>query len=151
MMQHEQRGDPLSVPPRRLTKADLMGDRKLLLELPAYQLAFPFTSTERHRTSLAQFLAGTTLRDFDRYDISRLNNELSALTTYDTARNKHHRVLILNLKSPESASISPQFACKLLNTSCACIPLKNYPIISPENTSKILETPLKFRTYMLLQ
>jgi len=61
LMQPEQGGDPISVPPQGLTKADLMGDLKWLLELPAYQLAFPFTSTERHRTSLAQFLSGTTL------------------------------------------------------------------------------------------
>jgi transposase-like protein len=60
-MQPEQGGDPISIPPKGLTKADLMGDLKLLLDLPAYQLAFPFTPTDRHRTSLAQFLAGTTL------------------------------------------------------------------------------------------
>lgn len=61
LMPPEQGGDPISVPPKGLRKADLMGDLKLLLDLPAYQLAFPFTPTERHRTSLAQFLAGTIL------------------------------------------------------------------------------------------
>lgn len=61
LMQPEQEGEPLSIPPKGLTKPDLMGDLKWLLDLPAYQLAFPFSPTERHRTSLAQFLAGTTL------------------------------------------------------------------------------------------
>ena len=60
MMQPEQGGDPISVQPKGLNKADWMGDLNLLLKLPVYQLAFPFTPADRHRTSLAQFLAGTT-------------------------------------------------------------------------------------------
>jgi hypothetical protein len=60
MMQPEQGGDPISVQPKGLSKADLMGDLNILLKLPTYQLAFPFTPSDRHRTSLAQFLAGTT-------------------------------------------------------------------------------------------
>ena len=59
-LQPEEGGDPISIKPKGLTKAVLMGDLSLLLELPAYQLAFPFTPAERHRVSLAQFLTGTT-------------------------------------------------------------------------------------------
>jgi len=55
-MQPEQGGDPISVHPKGLSKADLMGDLNILLRLPAYQLTFSFTPADRHRTSLAQFL-----------------------------------------------------------------------------------------------
>lgn len=61
IMQPDNDDEPFSVPAKALTKADLMGDLDMLLNLPAYQLAFPFTREAHHCLSLAQVLAGTTL------------------------------------------------------------------------------------------
>lgn len=61
IMRPENGDEPLAVPAKGLTRSALMGDLDMLLKLPAYQLAFPFTREERHCTALAQLLTGTTL------------------------------------------------------------------------------------------
>jgi hypothetical protein len=53
----------VSLPPQGLTKAELMGDLALLLELPVYQLALPFTVEEQRRLDLIGLITGRTLRD----------------------------------------------------------------------------------------
>ena len=50
---------PIVVAARGLTKADLMGDLAMLLQLPAYQLAFPFFSEDQRRLALVECLCGT--------------------------------------------------------------------------------------------
>ena len=50
---------PIVVTARGLTKADLMGDLALLLQLPAYQLAFPFFPEEQRQLALVECLCGT--------------------------------------------------------------------------------------------
>jgi transposase InsO family protein len=50
---------PLVVPARGLTKADLMGDLAMLLQLPAYQLALPFFPQDQRRLALVECLSGT--------------------------------------------------------------------------------------------
>jgi hypothetical protein len=59
--QPEDATEPLVVPARGLTKADLMGDLAWMLALPAYQLAFPFSSEEQRHLALVECLSGTTL------------------------------------------------------------------------------------------
>ncbi len=49
---------PIVVPARGLTKADLMGDLAMLLQLPAYQLAFPFFPEDQRRLALVECLCG---------------------------------------------------------------------------------------------
>jgi len=51
---------PIVVPAQRLTKADLMGDLATLLQLPAYQLAFPFFPEHQPQLALVGSLRGTT-------------------------------------------------------------------------------------------
>jgi len=53
--------EPMVVPARGLTKADLMGDLAWMLALPAYQLAFPFSLEEQRHLALIDCLSGTTL------------------------------------------------------------------------------------------
>jgi hypothetical protein len=53
----------VSIPPQGLAKADSMGDLALLLALPVYQLALPFTVEDRRRADLIGLITGTTLRD----------------------------------------------------------------------------------------
>jgi len=60
-MRPENGAEPFTVPAKGLAKADLMGDLDMLLKLPAYQLAFPFTRDDHHCMSLVQLLADTTL------------------------------------------------------------------------------------------
>lgn len=50
---------PIVVPAQGLTKADLMGDLALLLQLPAYQLTLPFSPEDQRRLALVEFLSGT--------------------------------------------------------------------------------------------
>jgi hypothetical protein len=54
----------VSLPPQGLTKAEMMGDLALLLELPVYQLALPLTVEDQRRADLIGLITGTTLRDF---------------------------------------------------------------------------------------
>ncbi len=61
ILQPENGENSFPVPVKGLAKTDLMGDLDMFLKLPAYQLAFPFSREEHHRSSLAQFLVGTTL------------------------------------------------------------------------------------------
>ncbi len=49
------------MPVRGLSKADLMGDLADLLQLPAYQLAFPFSVEDQRRLALVTSLTNTTL------------------------------------------------------------------------------------------
>lgn len=51
------------VPALGLTRRELMGDLADILRLPAYQLALPFTRTDKQRLELAQFQTDTTFRD----------------------------------------------------------------------------------------
>jgi hypothetical protein len=55
--------DPIIMPARGLTKADLMGNLADLLHLPSYQLALPFTRENRLRLNLVQCWGDTTFRD----------------------------------------------------------------------------------------
>lgn len=48
------------IPPQGLTKTDLMGDMALLMELPVYQLALPFTVEDQRRADLIGLISGTT-------------------------------------------------------------------------------------------
>jgi hypothetical protein len=59
--QPEDATEPMVVPARGLTKADLMGDLAWMLALPAYQLAFPFSPEEQRHLALVECLSGTTL------------------------------------------------------------------------------------------
>jgi DNA-binding CsgD family transcriptional regulator len=52
---------PITVAAQGLTKADLMGDLALLLQLPAYQLALPFSVEAQRQLALVECLTGTTL------------------------------------------------------------------------------------------
>ncbi len=52
---------PITVAAQGLTKADLMGDLALLLQLPAYQLALPFSGEAQRQLALVECLTGTTL------------------------------------------------------------------------------------------
>ena len=52
---------PIVVPAQGLTKADLMGDLAMLLQLPAYQLTLPFFPEDQRRLALVESLSGTTL------------------------------------------------------------------------------------------
>jgi hypothetical protein len=61
IQQPENGVEPFSVPAKGLSKTELMGDLDMLLKLPAYQRAFPFTREAYHCSSLAQVLTGTTL------------------------------------------------------------------------------------------
>jgi hypothetical protein len=54
----------VNISPQGLTKTDLMGDLALLMELPVYQLALPFTLEDQRRADLIGLISGTTLRDF---------------------------------------------------------------------------------------
>lgn len=47
--------------PKGLTKTDLMGELGLLLALPVYQLALPFTHEAWRQLEYTRVLAGTTL------------------------------------------------------------------------------------------
>lgn len=53
--------EPMVVPARGLTKADLMSELAWMLALPAYQLAFPFSQEDQQRLALVDCLCGTTL------------------------------------------------------------------------------------------
>ena len=53
--------EPMIVPARGLTKADLMGDLAWMLEPPAYQLAFLFSLEDQRRLAHIDCLSGTTL------------------------------------------------------------------------------------------
>ena len=51
---------PVTVAAQGLTKANLMGDLALLLQLPAYQLALPFFVEAQRQLALVECLTGTT-------------------------------------------------------------------------------------------
>ena len=51
--------EQLKVLARGLTKADLMGDLADLLQLPSYQLAFPFTVEDQRLLDLVNCLTDT--------------------------------------------------------------------------------------------
>ena len=53
--------EPMIVPARGLTKADLMGDLAWMLAHPAYQLAFLFSLEDQRRLAHIDCLSGTTL------------------------------------------------------------------------------------------
>ncbi len=48
------------IPPQGLTKTDLMGELGMLLSLPAYQLALPFTHEAWRQLEYTRTLASTT-------------------------------------------------------------------------------------------
>ncbi len=52
--------DTLILPPRGLTKAELMGELAAAAALPTYQLALPFSHTAWRALAYARGLAGTT-------------------------------------------------------------------------------------------
>ena len=52
---------PLTVAAQGLSKATLMGDLALLVQLPAYQLTFPFCVEAQRQLALLECLTGTTL------------------------------------------------------------------------------------------
>ncbi len=52
--------DTLMLPPRGLTKAELMGELAAAAALPTYQLALPFSHTAWRALAYARGLAGTT-------------------------------------------------------------------------------------------
>lgn len=56
--------DPVMAKPKGLTKQALMGDLAEFLNLPAYQLALPFSIEDRHRLELAKLVGDTTFPDF---------------------------------------------------------------------------------------
>ena len=63
LCQPEDDVQPILVPAKGLTKADLMGDLADLLALPVYQLALPFNFTveDQRRAALVSLLGDTTL------------------------------------------------------------------------------------------
>lgn len=54
----------ITVGAKGLTKPDLIRDLAKLLELPAYQLALPFSVEDRQRLELAMLVGDTTFPDF---------------------------------------------------------------------------------------
>ena len=56
--------DSIMAKPKGLTKQALMGNLAEFLNLPAYQLALPFSVEDQHRLELANLVGNTTFPDF---------------------------------------------------------------------------------------